>query len=221
MRRAREAGTMVVRSEENGTRTRNTNCDDAFEVFVTALSQDQMPEDLREIRMLRDLGARLLSGADNADLYRDILAVAMTLTRADAGTVQLLDESSQALVIVATVGFPASVSEHFARVDASSHTSCGIALACNERSFVHFDAPGWQADEAMRLHVESGYRTGQSTPLVSQDGVPIGMVSTHWRASAHRPTERELEWLDLLASQAANLIALRRSEQSLRESREQ
>ena len=173
------------------------------------------------MRMLRDLGVKLVSDADIGSLYQDILKIAMALSRADAGTVQLLDEATNALVIVATEGFSAAVTAHFAHVDASSHTSCGIALARNERSFVEFDAPGWESDEALRLHVESGYRTGQSTPLVSQAGKAIGMVSTHWRESRHRPTGHELDGLDLLASQVANLIELRRSEQRLRESRAQ
>jgi GAF domain-containing protein len=42
------------------------------------------------------------------------------------------------------------------------------------------------------------------TPLVTRLGRPIGMFSTHWRD--HRPGERELRYLDLLARQAADLI---------------
>ena len=112
------------------------------------------------MRMLRDLGAKLVSDADIGSLYHDILRVAMALSRADAGAVQLLDEAANDLVIVATDGFPAEVTARFAHVDASSHTSCGIALARNERSLVDFDAPGWESDEALRLHVESGAPEG-------------------------------------------------------------
>jgi PAS domain S-box-containing protein len=46
------------------------------------------------------------------------------------------------------------------------------------------------------------------------------MISTHWRRP-HRPTERELPPLDVLARQAADLIERNEVESALRESREQ
>ena len=52
----------------------------------------------------------------------------------------------------------------------------------------------------------------QSTPLVSRDGRPIGMISTHWK-SPHTPAEGELRLLDVLARQAADLIERTQGEQ--------
>ena len=52
----------------------------------------------------------------------------------------------------------------------------------------------------------------QSTPLVSRTGKVLGMFSTHYRRR-HRPTERELRLLDLLARQAADLIERKRGEE--------
>jgi PAS domain S-box-containing protein len=46
------------------------------------------------------------------------------------------------------------------------------------------------------------------------------MISTHWRRP-HRPTEHELQPLDVLARQAADLIERNEVEKALRESREQ
>jgi PAS domain S-box-containing protein len=46
------------------------------------------------------------------------------------------------------------------------------------------------------------------------------MISTHWRRS-HRPSEHELQPLDVLARQAADLIERNEVEKALRESREQ
>jgi signal transduction histidine kinase len=51
----------------------------------------------------------------------------------------------------------------------------------------------------------SGIRAMQSTPLISRSGRLVGMISTHWRRP-HRPSERELRLLDVLARQAADLI---------------
>jgi len=46
------------------------------------------------------------------------------------------------------------------------------------------------------------------------------MISTHWR-TPHRPSERQLQPLDVLARQAADLIERNEVEKALRESREQ
>ncbi|OUL27393.1 hypothetical protein BV378_11575 [Nostoc sp. RF31YmG] len=140
------------------------------------------------------------------------MATAIALTQSDAGTVQILDETTQELVLLATQGFERTVIEHFHRVNASSHTSCGIALRSGIRSFVDFDVPESEdPDGSMRIHVEAGYHSAQSTPLISRSGKPIGMVSTHW-CTHHRPSERELRFLDLLARQAADLIEQRQDE---------
>jgi PAS domain-containing protein len=46
------------------------------------------------------------------------------------------------------------------------------------------------------------------------------MISTHWR-KPHRPTERELQTLDVLARQAAGIIERNEVEAAPRESKEQ
>jgi PAS domain S-box-containing protein len=61
-----------------------------------------------------------------------------------------------------------------------------------------------------------GIRAGQSTPLMARSGRLLGMISTHWRRP-HRPTERELQPLDVLARQAADLIERNDVETALRE----
>jgi PAS domain S-box-containing protein len=183
---------------------------------------------LRDTRLLRDLGARLVTEDDTQTLYREILVAAIALTGADAGTVQILDDRSQDLLLIDSQGFDRQMTEYFYRVNASSHTSCGLALRHGERTFVDFDVPEAEdPDGSMRIHVEAGYLSAQSTPLISRTGKPLGMVSTHWR-SRHRPIDspkerlrqRELRSLDLLARQAADLIEQQQTTAALRESEE-
>ncbi len=176
---------------------------------------------LRDTQLLRELGARLVSEEDFQTLYREILAAAIELTGADAGTIQILDESTQDLCIIASQGIPLNLSEHFARVDVSSDTSCGIALCSGSRTFVDFDVPQHlDPHGSMRLHVEAGLLSAQSTPLISRTGKPIGMVSTHWR-TRHRPSDRQIQFLDLLARQAADTIEQRQTTAALRDREEQ
>ncbi len=171
--------------------------------------------DLEDTRLLQELGARLVD-EDNIDaIYQEILAAAITLTRADAGVVQILDPANGDLSLLAAKGFEEDLVIRFQRVDASSPTSCGLALNSNQRAYVDFDVPG-ESHPAFGLMLAAGYRSAQSTPLVSRAGTMIGMITTHW-AKHHRPADRELRFLDLLARQAADLIHHRQLEQARRD----
>jgi PAS domain S-box-containing protein len=167
--------------------------------------------DLQDTQRLRKLGARLMTEGDIQTLYQEIMSTAIALTQADAGTVQIFDEVMQDLVLLATQGFEPKMTEHFYRVSASSNTPCGIALKNGHRIFVDFDEPEREdPDGSLRMHVEAGYLSAQSTPLIARSGKPIGMVSTHW-CERRRPSDRQLRFLDLLARQAADLIEQRQT----------
>jgi len=61
----------------------------------------------------------------------------------------------------------------------------------------------------------AGYRAVQSTPLISRAGEMLGIISTHFR-QPHRPSDRELRFVDLYAHQAAEMIERKRAEEKLR-----
>ncbi len=170
------------------------------------------------MQILLNLSTRLVSEDNLQVFYDETLNAAIALTRADAGTVQMLDESTQELVVYATRGFSPAVAEHFKRLDARSNTSCGIALSTGQRTVIDFDVPESEdPDGSRRMHVDDGYLSAQSTPLITRSGKAIGMFSTHWR-QRRRPTEHELHFLDLLARQAADLIERVQAETVLRKS---
>jgi PAS domain S-box-containing protein len=175
--------------------------------------------DLQDTQRLRELGAKLVIEGDIQTLYQEILSTAIAIMQADAGTVQIFDAATQDLALLATQGFEQAMHESFCRVNASFNTSCGIALRTGTRSFVDFDVPESEdPDGSLRLHVEAGFLSAQSTPLITRAGRLIGMVSTHWHQH-HRPNDsqsnpcgnRQLRFLDLLARQAADLIEQRQT----------
>ncbi|MBD2099576.1 PAS domain S-box protein [Leptolyngbya sp. FACHB-261] len=173
--------------------------------------------DLENTRLLRDLSARMIAEDNIQVLYDEIVFAAITLTRADAGSIQALDESTQELVLIASQGIDRTVTDQFQRVTASSITSCGLVLATGKRAFVDFEAPESEdPDGFFRLHLDTGLISVQSTPLISRSGRWIGIASTHWRKH-HRPTEQELRFLDLLVRQAADLIEQRQTEAERRQ----
>ncbi|MEH2260398.1 GAF domain-containing protein [Nostoc sp.] len=181
--------------------------------------------DLKDTLLLHELSARLVTESDIQTLYQEIMAAAIALTRADAGSIQILDEATQDLLLLATQGMTPAMIEHFYCVNADSNTPCGMALTTGdafgngftERTFVDFDVPESENPHgSMRMHLEAGLLSAQSTPLISRSGKAIGMVSTHWR-NHHRPSDRELRFLDLLARQAADLIEHCLAQVALRE----
>ena len=186
-----------------------SNC--LFPRLERARAEAIVAADLQATQQLRELGARLIIEGDIQTLYQEIMSAAIALTKADAGTVQIFDEATQELVLLAAQGFERTMRERFHRVNASDNTPCGIALRNGAHSFVDFDVPQSEdPDDSMRMHVEAGYLSGQSTLLLTRSGRRIGMVSTHWHEH-HRPSERELRFLDLLARQAADLIEQRQT----------
>jgi len=183
----------------------------------TALRKNEaeLNAELSDATLLRDLGLKLVTEESLPAIYGEKLEAAITIMDSDAGTVQIYDPGTKSLVLLVTRGFPTKVTDHFHKVDASSSTACGIALRTGQRTFVDFDVG--EMDEACAMHVDAGYRSAQATPLVSRGGAPLGMLNTHWSDSRHRPTDRQLRSLDLLARQAADLIEQRQAETSLRE----
>ena len=78
-------------------------------------------------------------------------------------------------------------------------------------------SPIFMGTPALEVQRRAGVRAVQSTPLVSRSGKALGMFSTHYR-KPHRPDERSLRLLDLLARQAADIIERARMQEALRES---
>jgi two-component sensor histidine kinase len=66
---------------------------------------------------------------------------------------------------------------------------------------------------ALKVLLDEGVRAVQSTPLMSSTGNILGMISTHFDIP-HRPYERDLRLVDLLARQAADYLERKRAEQT-------
>lgn len=189
--------------------------------FTERKQQEQIAAaELKDTQLLQTLSTQLITEKDIQAFYNEILTGAIALTRADAGSLQILDAGTQELIPLATQGLPPTVITLLHRVSAASSTPCGIALTTGERCFMDFDVlERDDPDGSLRLIFEAGYLSAQSTPLISRSGKQIGMISTHWHTH-YRPSDRELRFLDLLTRQVADLIEQRQVDASLRESEE-
>jgi signal transduction histidine kinase len=180
--------------------------------------EERIAADLEAMTRLQHLGNVCAApGSDLARCLDEIVATAIAITGADKATLQLLDASG-VLTIAAQHGFDRPFLDFFARVSRDDASACGAAPA-DARRVVVDDVRRrdvFRGHPSERMLLEAGVLAVQSTPLTSSDGTVLGMVSTHW-AVPHRPGERELRLLDLLARQAADFLVRRRAEEALRE----
>src|SRR5690348_13288151 len=170
--------------------------------------------DLKAMRRLNEIGALCVKeGDDIAGCLKDVLDVAIEITGADKGNVQLLDRDSGILHLAAQCGFEAPFVEFFESV-IGDDTACGVALQSKQRVIVEDITKseiyhGKHSLDAMR---EADVLAVQSLPLLSSAGNVLGIISVHFGHS-HRPSEQELRLMDLLARQAADYLERKRVEE--------
>jgi PAS domain S-box-containing protein len=158
-------------------------------------------------RILHEMSGRFVSEGNADALLEEMLEAILAVARAPMGNVQLLDPATGELVQSVHRGLPASFLEYFARVRVDATTACGVAFQEGRRVILRdvTHSPVFAGTPAGRALEEAGVRALQSTPLRTRSGKLLGMISTHWPVP-HRPTHRQLEVIDLLARQAADLL---------------
>jgi PAS domain S-box-containing protein len=184
-------------------------------------SKAQLAAELADATRLQEVSSQLLQAGNSDALYGQILDAAISLMRADAGSMQVLDPARNELMLLAERGLAPASTAFWQRVTLDSNTSCAAALATGGRVIVADveTSPFMAGTEALEAYRWSNLGAAQSTPLLARDGRVVGMISTHWH-TPHRPTDRELRLIDVLTRQAADLLERARAENALRESEE-
>jgi len=181
-------------------------------------SRDLLRRELEDAIQLQKISSLLIENEDDAVLYQQILDAAITLMRAEFGSIQMIDETNGDLLLRATKNYSPESVEFWRVISHDSETTCGSAFRNGERTIV----PDVQAadflrgTEHLRHYLLNGMFAVQSTPLTTGGRRVIGMISTGWR-EPHEPGERELRFLDILARQAADFFERRRAERALRD----
>ena len=188
------------------------------QVTTAIATASELVAELAAMNRLHQLSTRLLREVELLPLLEEVLNATIALQSADFGNLQLYNERTQALEIVAQRDFGQDFLNHFSAVNESG-AACGRALKRAERVIIEdvLTDPDFAPHRA--IAASAGFRAIQSTPLFSRSGEPLGIVSTHFR-QPHRPSERELRLTDLYAWQAAELIERKRAEDVLRASEE-
>src|SRR5215472_13050220 len=170
---------------------------------------------MEELQLQRpDLDAQL-EGLAKSDGFRrqyatnmllEILDAAIEGTRADMGNIQLYDPKSGRLLIHVQKGFRRPFLDFFDSVH-SGEAACGSALQAGKRVVVPDvkDAPVFHSADSLKVLLNAGVRSVQSTPIVSKSGAILGMLSTHYRA-VKTFGDRDLQLIDHWAGKAAAII---------------
>ena len=170
--------------------------------------------DLKAMRRLNEIGMRCAKdGHDVAGCLRDVLNVAIEISGADKGNIQLLDPESGVLRLTTQSGFDDSFVELFESVN-NGDSACGVALQTKQRVIVEdVTKSEIYAGKATLLALrEADVLAVQSLPLMSSSGKLLGMISTHFSIT-HRPSEQELRLMDLLARQTADYLERKQVEE--------
>jgi two-component sensor histidine kinase len=180
--------------------------------YESASDENPLEVELAEMRELQAISTRLIQ-EDAAGLHDAILDAAQKLLRSDMATMQLYDATRDGLTLLSWRGFDPKHIVLFDWVGRNAGTSCAAALRAGARVVIpdiELDETiaGTPSHDALRV---CGIRAAQSTPLITRKGDVIGMITNHWR-QPHRPSERALQMIDVLARQAADLIDRSRNE---------
>jgi two-component system CheB/CheR fusion protein len=217
-----EIGLNPVKTKE-GTRVLSSIVDVTARTHAEAQlreSEARLARDVDALTMLHQLTMTSVNQADLAPILGEIVNVAISVSGADFGNIQLLDKKTSNLRIVGHRGFPQWWLDFWDETSRGQGV-CGTALERGERIIVEDveQSPIFLGTPALEIQRRAGVRAVQSTPLVSRSGRPLGMFSTHYK-KPQRPDERALRLLDLLARQAADIIDRAQMEVSLFESQD-
>jgi len=140
---------------------------------------------------LHELNTRQTEASDLASSLHDVLDAAMELQGADLGIVQLYDEATETLKMVAHRGFDQELVDRLETVKANGDWAGSRALQAGGRIVIE-DVLTQAAYGRRRATVAAiGYRGAQATPLLDRNsGKPIGIPSTLFRAPRTDPLRR-------------------------------
>ncbi len=170
-------------------------------------SEENLARELAATQHLQEISTQMIQEGHPGPLYEQILDAAIAVTGSDMASIQTVDESQDALRMLAFRGFSPEFGEIFELVCPDTKTACSVARRVGHRVIVpDVETCDFIAGTpALEDHRKAGIRAVQSTPLLSRGGKLLGMISTHWR-QPHQPSERDLRLLDVLARQAADLM---------------
>ena len=185
-------------------------------------SKEQLEAELADADLLHRLSIELIQEDGTAGLFKKIVEGAKAIMRSQYASMQMLypePGSIGKLRLLASSGFSEEAEKYWEWVYKHTGSSCGAALRAKQRAVIqNFETCEFMQDApTLPVFLQAGIYAAQSTPLYSRGGKLLGMISTHWNYP-HKPSERHLHLLDILARQAADLIERTQTAEALKQS---
>lgn len=171
-------------------------------------SQERLARDVVDLTRLRELSTGLLRTEDLPAVLHEMLEASIDLLQADKGYVQVYDEATGDLRVVAQVGFADECLKTLADAGPTYSVS-GQARARRARVIVADLSTDPATADLAPAYAAEGVAAMVSTPLFGSQGALAGTLSVHFR-SPHCPSDRDLQLLDLYTYQAERAVERRR-----------
>jgi two-component system, chemotaxis family, CheB/CheR fusion protein len=181
-------------------------------------SERRRGQELAVSRRLHEMTRQVVTAGTTPEALLRIVDASIELQRAELGTLQLLNEESDDLELVAQRGFSPSLLDRLKSAGVGG-TASGRVLRTRARAAIEDVSTDPTRDGFPDLD-DAGYRAVHSVPLINDRGTLIGVLSCYWRLP-HAVTDRDQRLLDTLAKQAANLITRLRVEEALMRANQQ
>jgi len=177
-------------------------------------NEERLAADLAETKLLQSISSQLIQEGNVQAIYEQLLNAATAIMQSEMATMQMLIPERNELLLLAFKGFDPEIIKYWEWVKKGAESTCGTALENSKRIIIpDIEVSEFiNSEENRSAHRVAGIRAAQSTPLITRSGQTIGMISTHWK-TIHKPTERELNLLDVLARQAADLLERKQREE--------
>jgi PAS domain S-box-containing protein len=157
-------------------------------------------QQIEDLRRLQELSATALALSEVQPLLDATLRAALEVNDAPMGLLSLVVDGGTGLRVAASVGFSEAASRA-----ASSAVACGACLRERQRIVIEDVAADPRFDSLRAFVAEAGFRSVHSTPLITRDGRLIGVLTVNHR-DARRPTERQMQLMDVYARSVADLL---------------
>ena len=160
--------------------------------------------------MQQDLTRGLQTSSALQSLLDCALHRALELTGTALGNLQLMDWRDNNLSIAAQRGFNDKFLSFFRRVSPTGGSACARAILQGRAIIIEDVLADDEFAPYRTIALEAGFRSVQSTPLISSGGAFVGVLSTHF-SKPHQPTAVDMRAMAAIAGVTANAIIRRQA----------
>lgn len=159
-------------------------------------TQEKLSVRVNDLHRLQELSTRLLEPRPLVQQFQVVLDVVVALHHAEHGILAFVDEEDGQLKIKASVGHDAQALDQLQRLMDAGRGSCGLARVTRSRVVVNDVQADPRCQDLRALAASLGLGAAHSTPLLSDSGELMGLISVHF-PTPHEITLRETDLTDL------------------------